>query len=166
MHCVLFCLSIGLNLHATLIIYFENMSWIVPILSHLHLQMNISNKWFIYNETNTHKHTCTNMFAHMHLDRYFLYGSCMMKLWFKQLQHGVSSTCKVINKICHSLIIKESYEHTCLDAGVQACVCKCVCVFVCVCVHLCLRTCVCLCLFVFVCVCLCLSCTSYKRCGI
>ena len=63
----------------------------------------------------------------------------------KQMRRGVSGTCEVINDICHSLIIHESYERTCLDACVQTCLRTCVCVFVCVFVF------VRVCLFVFVC---------------
>jgi len=56
-----------------------------------------------------------------------------------QMRRGVSRTCEIINNICHSFIIKESYERTCLDACVQTCLRTCVCVFVCV--FVCVRVC-------------------------
>ena len=49
---------------------------------------------------------------------------------------------ELINNICHSFIINESYQRTCIDACVHTCVCVCLCAFVCA--H---------CFFVFVCVC-------------
>ena len=55
---------------------------------------------------------------------WFIYDETMTNLIYdfacsKQMQRGVSRTCEIINNICHSFIINESYKCTCLDASVQ-----------------------------------------------
>jgi hypothetical protein len=100
--------------------------------------------------TNTRAQTCLHTCIYTGTFIWLIYDETMTNIvydfaCYKQMRHGVSGTCEIINNICHSFIINESYKCICLDACVQKCLRMCVCVFVCVCV--------CLCLFVFVCVC-------------
>ena len=63
----------------------------------------------------------------------------------KQMRRAVSGTCQLINNICHSFIINESYKCTCPDAcemnhtnvPVQMHVCKHVCARVLLCLRVC-----------------------------